>query len=348
MRVIYFGGGTPSLLESKDLANILAKIHSVFRPTSDFLDTTIEIAPETVDLEKLRELRAAGFTRISFGFQSLNEKRVRKIGRAHSSSQAIEAFAMARQAGFDNINIDLMLGFPDETDQEWEDSLASALALSPDHLSLYTYKAIPGTVMEKQITLGYGIATPTAIAVRRYLDACSRLASAGYQEYMFQLFAREGKRCFCDQSYFSQAADHIGFGAGAHSLVQGYVMGHSPDYSSYLAEPGFGYRFKVRDSPGILLTKLFEMLHTDRGIDEATFLRQMRISTEEARSRYRSIGAFFEDLESCGAVRGSEGRVMFPNKEVRAAWLCRQPQNYEVPASGTMAEETVQIALAGR
>ena len=346
MRLIYFGGGTPSLLESRDLADILETIHSVFKSEEGFQDTTLEVAPETVDLDKLRDLRAAGFTRISFGFQSLDKQRVRKIGRAHSSSEAIQAFEMARKAGFDNINIDLMLGFPDETDKEWEDSLTSALSLSPDHLSLYVYKMIPMTVMAKQIYQGITKATPTAVSVRRYLDASARLSAAGYDEYMFQLFARGGKRCYCDQSYFSQAADHIGFGAGAHSLFKGHVLGHSPDYSSYLREPQFEYRFPIADSPGIILTKLFEMLHTDHGIDEATFQRRMRISTDEAKRRYTPISAFFEDLALGGGTRDSAGRISFRNNSERAAWLCRQPQNYEASASSAGENKVVQISAA--
>jgi putative oxygen-independent coproporphyrinogen III oxidase len=348
MRLIYFGGGTPSLLESRDLADILETIHAVFKSDGSFQDTTIEIAPETVDLDKLRDLRAAGFTRISFGFQSLNEQRVRQIARAHSTTQAVRAFEMARQAGFDNINIDLMLGFPDETDKEWNESLASALSLSPDHLSLYVYKMVPETVMARQIEQGITKATPTAVSIRRYLDASDRLAATGYHEYMFQLFARDGKHCFCDQSYFNQAADHVGFGAGAHSLLKGYVMGHSPDYSSYLRQPQFEYRFPIGDAPSIILTKLFEMLHTDRGIDRAQFERRMRISTDEAERRYSLIGTFFEDLARGGATDDAAGCISFRNKQERAAWLCRQPQRYDTSLVPAPADNIVNISAAAR
>lgn len=346
MRVIYFGGGTPSLLESGDLGNILEAIHGVFRPTESFGDTTIEIAPETVHLDKLRDLRAAGFTRISFGFQSLNEKRLRHIARAHSAGQAVQAFEMARKAGFENVNIDLMLGFPDETDEEWEETFNRALALGPDHLSLYIYKKIFGTVMAKQIDQGSAKATPTSVAVRRYLDASERLVAAGYREYVFQLFAREGKHCFCDESYFRLDADHIGFGAGAHSLFQGYLMGHSPDLASYLQRPQFEYRIPISDSPNVIQTKLFEMLHTDEGIDPAKVERRLRVSLPEAKRRHTQVRAFFEDLMSSGPRTDAEGRISFPDRQQRAMWLGRQPRRYDAVEAAPVAREFVRIAAA--
>jgi putative oxygen-independent coproporphyrinogen III oxidase len=346
MRLIYFGGGTPSLMEAGDLGGILESIHSVFRSNEAFQDTTIEIAPETVNLDKLRDLRAAGFTRVSFGFQSLDEQRVRQIGRAHSATQAVQAFGMAREAGFDNINIDLMLGFPDETDREWEDSLTRALSLSPNHLSLYIYKMIPGTVMATQIERATRKATPTPVAVRRYLDAADRLTAAGYHEYMFQLFARDGKRCFCDQSYFNLDADHVGFGAGAHSLLNGHLMGHSPDLGSYLRRPRFQYRVPIADSANVLQTKLHEMLHTDGGIDPARVEKRLQISLTEARRRYGQIDAFFEDLMRSGATSDAQGCFLFRNKQDRAAWLGRQPQHYDVPEHEAPPENTLQIAAA--
>lgn len=344
MRLIYFGGGTPSLLEAKDLAAILEAIHEVFKRNDNFRDITIEVAPETVDLDKLREMRAAGFTRISFGFQSLNELRVRQIARAHTPAQAVRAFDMARQAGFDNINIDLMLGFPDETDEEWNESLTRALSLSPDHLSLYVYKMVPSTVMAKQIEQGTKKATPRAVSVRRYLEASHRLSSAGYTEYMFQLFARDDKRCFCDQSYFNHEADHIGFGAGAHSIVNGYLMGHSPDYGAYLRRPQFGYRTPVANSPTVIHTKLFEMLHTDSGIDPERFEQRMRISLDEARRRYVHIDTLLEELRSGGVVPDSVGRISFRSKQERAVWLCKQPKVYESYEDQIPTNQIVQLS----
>jgi oxygen-independent coproporphyrinogen-3 oxidase len=344
MRLIYFGGGTPSLLEARDLAQILETLHSVFRPTDNFHDVTIEIAPETVDENKLCDLRAAGFTRISFGFQSLNEHRVRQIARAHNPAQAIGAFESARRAGFDNINIDLMLGFPDETDKEWSDTLTTALSLSPDHLSLYVYKMISDTVMARQIEQGLTRATPKAVSTRRYLEACERLSAAGYKEYMFQLFARDDKRCFCDQAYFGHEADYVGFGAGAHSLLNGYFMGHSADYSRYLQHPQFGFHRPISGSPEAILVKLYEMLHTDEGIDAAQFERRMRISVDEAKRRYLDVSSLFEELKRDGTVFDAAGRVSFPSKQHRAAWLCRQQKQYEIYETTPPTRDLVSIS----
>jgi putative oxygen-independent coproporphyrinogen III oxidase len=344
MRLIYFGGGTPSLMEARDLAAILDAVHQEFPKHTEFGDTTLEVAPETVHLEKLRDLRAAGFNRLSFGFQSLNASRVRHIGRAHSADEAINAFQMARKAGFSNLNIDLILGFPDETDEEWRETLDKALELSPDHLSIYVYKVVPGTVMARQLERGESQPTPHPVAVRRYLEARDRITSLGYQEYMFQMFAREDKRCFCDQDYFTQDCDFVGFGAGGHSLLGGHLMGHSPNLSSYLQQPGFDFRYPIANSADAIHYKLIEMLHTDGGIDPVRFQRRFRLSLSDARQRHPQVEAFLAILEAGDLAPGSNGGWRFRDSRERARWLSTQPQRVETSSTTAEASNVVQIA----
>lgn len=344
VRLIYFGGGTPSLLEVSDLEAILSEIHGAFRFTDSFRDTTIEISPETVDLERLCGLRAAGFTRISFGFQSLHPERLRKLGRAHSIGQALQAFENGRAAGFDNINIDLMLGFPGETQEEFDESFQQTLALSPDHISLYIYRPVPNTVMARQIDSGITVATPPEVAANRYLEARKRLADMGYREYIFQLFSKNGKRCFCDQSYFHVDVDHIGFGAGAHSLLNGKVMGHSPDLSSYLESPRFDYEFPASSAPNLIQAKLFEMLHTDDGINLARVQERFGMSFSDMLSRHEEIAAFYSDIREHGVDQDALGNLAFVDRDSRAMWLANPPKQYKSSKVPMQASENlVQI-----
>ncbi len=324
-KLVYFGGGTPSLLSGADLGAILEEIFLHFPKGPEFLDTTIEMSPDTATDEKLRTLRAAGFNRISFGVQSFNERRARSIGRAHSPLTAIQAFELARRAGFENINVDLMIGFPEETEEEWRDSLQTALMLEPDHVSVYIYKKIPGTVMAKLLDTNKLKPCPQATAIARYNEASEILAQAGYAEYMFQLFHKEDKRCFVDYHYFHLNYDYLGFGQGAHTLAGGKSYAHSQTLAEYLKRPGHNQSVRAMDSEALLETKFFETMHTDEGLNYHKFSSRLKIPFEEALAKSLKLRRAVDSCLETNFVEKTATGLRFTEREARVKWLSLPP-----------------------
>jgi oxygen-independent coproporphyrinogen-3 oxidase len=336
-KLAYFGGGTPSLLDAGDLAAILRELFRYFPKDDSFLDTTIEMSPDTVTPQKLDILRAAGFNRISFGVQSFNETRARTIGRAHSPLRAIEAFEQARRAGWDDINIDVMIGFPEETETEFVDNVKTALMLEPDHLSIYVYKKCNGTVMARMIDSGKLIPCPKPVVLDRYHRASALLDQAGYSEYMFQLFGRPGKRCNIDYHYFHCHYDYLGFGQGAHSLASGKSYAHSQTLTHYLRQPGHNESVQAADSGTLLETKLFEMLHTEEGFNFQQFTDRLRTTPDEARERSPRFRRAYDCFVENGEVERTATGLRFGSRRAQVEWLSLPPYWLDLTAAPVAA-----------
>jgi len=133
---IYFGGGTPSLFSADNIARIIKKVISNFTPAPD-IEITLEINPKTADMKKLRNLKTKGVNRLSIGVQSFQDKFLKRLGRIHSSSDAVNLFEDARASDFSNINLDLIFGIPGQTLDDWECDLDYALSIKPEHISVY-------------------------------------------------------------------------------------------------------------------------------------------------------------------------------------------------------------------
>jgi oxygen-independent coproporphyrinogen-3 oxidase len=136
LSTLYLGGGTPSILSPNTVANIVNSIKSFFRPAED-LEVTIEVNPDTVDLEKLAAFRGGGVTRLSIGFQALDDRHLVLLGRAHTAEASLKAFSLAREVGFTNVGVDLMFAIPGQTLADWETALRRVCDLGPEHISLY-------------------------------------------------------------------------------------------------------------------------------------------------------------------------------------------------------------------
>ena len=345
-KLIYFGGGTPSLLSGEDLAGILNELHTQFPKDNSFLDTTIEMSPDTATPEKLSTLLSAGFSRISFGVQSFNDRRAKSIGRAHSPETAIKAFSMARRAGFENVNIDLMIGFPEETQEEYKANVETALMLDPDHVSIYIYKKIPGTVMAKFIDTGKLKPCPQDTAVARYVRASEALARAGYSEYMFQLFHKRNKYCFVDYHYFHLSCDYIGFGQGAHTLLGSKTYAHTQTLEQYLRRPGHNHSMKAADSETLLETKLFEMMHTEGGINYQRFSERLQISFDEAAAKSTFFRRAVEGVLATQSVRATDTGMQINDRLPRIKWLSLPPHwdDTYTPVDGNPQLVSIQAA----
>ena len=216
---VFFGGGTPSILEASQIVGILERCRAAF-VLGDGTEISLEANPGTVDLRKLLALKEGGVNRLSFGAQALQDRLLLRIGRAHSGEEAEQAFRMAREAGFNNVNLDLMFGLPDQSLDQWAESLRWAIRLNPEHLSIYGLIVEEGTrFFHEQRTGVLGLPDEETEAAM-YRMAVERLGAAGFEHYEISNFARPGFRCRHNLIYWEHH-EYVGLGPGAHSFLEG-------------------------------------------------------------------------------------------------------------------------------
>jgi oxygen-independent coproporphyrinogen-3 oxidase len=216
---IYFGGGTPSLLEPDEIAQIIDACVVTFDVAAD-REVTLEANPETVTSARLAAFRAAGVTRLSFGVQSFREDELQRLSRLHSADRARAAVAEARAAGFDNVSLDLMMWLPQQRVEEWLESVDEALALASEHLSLYLLEVYPNAPLKEEMARARWSQAPDDDAAAMYLTAMEHLEAAGYQQYEISNVARPGRRSRHNLKYWTDG-EWLGFGCGAHSTRDG-------------------------------------------------------------------------------------------------------------------------------
>ncbi|MCB9435368.1 MAG: radical SAM family heme chaperone HemW [Anaerolineales bacterium] len=214
---IYFGGGTPSLLSSDQIAAIVEAIRGHFQ-TTPTLEITVEANPGTVDTDRLQGYRAAGVNRLSIGMQSAHPAELSMFGRLHGVDAVAQTVHDARQAGFDNLSLDLIYGVPLQTREMWQASLHHALSLAPDHLSLYALSLEAGTELARRVKYQELPLPDSDLAADMYDDATALLAEAGFIQYEISNWSREGKECQHNIQYWRNLP-YFGLGAGAHGYV---------------------------------------------------------------------------------------------------------------------------------
>jgi len=210
---IFFGGGTPSLFSAAAIARILHGAEQLigFAPT---IEITLEANPGTVEQQKFKGFREAGVNRLSIGIQSFNDAHLTRLGRIHNGAEALSAISIARQAGFDNINLDLMHGLPEQTPEQAIADLQQAIDLQPEHLSWYQLTIEPNTAFHSQ---------PPLLPVENTLENIQRsghalLNSAGFSAYEISAYARPQRQSQHNCNYW-QFGDYLGIGAGAHGKI---------------------------------------------------------------------------------------------------------------------------------
>jgi oxygen-independent coproporphyrinogen III oxidase len=218
---VYFGGGTPSLLSPAQVAAILQAVRSRFDVQPD-AEVTLEINPgdggttPTARLETLNELRSLGINRASFGAQTFDNDELRHLGRTHASDDINRTFAELREAGFDNVNFDLIAGLPSQTLAGWSRNLDEALALGPEHISLYLLDVHEGTPLADQIQRGQRPKPDDDLAAEMYQLMIERLSASGYEHYEISNFCRPGFQARHNTKYWI-GSPYYGFGCSAHS-----------------------------------------------------------------------------------------------------------------------------------
>src|SRR5438477_5190026 len=207
---IYFGGGTPSLLEPAEIARIITACQAAFDLAGD-AEITLEANPESVDEARLAGFRAAGVNRLSFGVQSFREPELRRLSRLHTAERARAAVREARAAGFDNLSLDLMMWLPEQRVTEWLESVDAAIALAPEHLSLYLLEVYPNAPLKEDMARARWSQAPDDDAAVMYLAAMERLDATGYEQYEISNVARPGRRSGHNLKYW-QDGEWLGFG----------------------------------------------------------------------------------------------------------------------------------------
>ncbi len=236
---VFFGGGTPSLLPVEALTELLAHCHRTFHWSEDEVEISIEVNPGTIDGQGLAALRRAGFNRLSIGIQSLDDIELRRLGRIHNRSQALDCIRAARQAGFANLSGDLMYGLPGQTTVSWQQTLEDLLACAPQHLSLYELTVEEGTALCDAVAEN-PVLLPPEEAVLEMMAITQRLVDGGgWPRYEISNYARPGSQCRHNVNYWHNGS-YLGLGPGAVSGLNGERRAAMADLHQYAQRVGSG------------------------------------------------------------------------------------------------------------
>lgn len=212
---VYFGGGTPSLLEPSQLDRILATLHDRFDISGD-AEITLEINPGSATPERLRAFRNLGINRASFGAQTFDDAELAKLGRSHTAADTLKTFNNLRETGFTNISFDLIAGLPGQTLSQWQRNVTQALKLEPEHLSFYLLEVHSGTPLAEHIRRGIQPVPDEDLAGVMYEWMLEHACQAGYEHYEISNLCRPGFHSRHNVKYWTSAA-YFGFGCSAHS-----------------------------------------------------------------------------------------------------------------------------------
>lgn len=236
VHTIYFGGGTPSLLSPEEVKAVLTSLKQQFGLESD-PEISLEANPGTLGLAKVQAYRDLGINRLSIGFQTADERELQLLGRNHTREDVVEAVKIARLAGIQNLNLDLIYGLPRQTLADWKYSLQVALSLEVEHLSLYSLTIEEGTLMEEWIRRGELTSPDGDFAADCYEVARELLAKAGYVHYEISNWAKptEIGHNFCRHNMqYWKNREYIGIGAGAHGFVGGLRLSNVMHPAHYI------------------------------------------------------------------------------------------------------------------
>jgi len=302
---IFFGGGTPSLLEPEEIARIIGACESAFDLAAD-REVTLEANPESVTEARLAAYRRAGVNRISFGVQSFREDELRRLSRLHTVGRARAALGEARAAGFDNVSLDLMMWLPEQQVAHWLESVDAAIALAPDHLSLYMLEVYPNAPLKEDMARARWSQAPDDDVATMYVTAMERLETAGLEQYEISNVARRGRRSRHNLKYWTDG-EWLGFGCGAHSTRDGVRYKNVASTEDYIGRVGRG------ESPAIDARRLAP----DERLGDALFtgLRLVDgIDTNAIQTRYgvdvwRRFGADLEPFLEAGCLLREGARL---------------------------------------
>lgn len=304
---LYFGGGTPSLMPVAELERILEAVYNIYN-VREGAEVTLEGNPDDLSRPVLEGLRRMGINRLSMGVQTFSDGRLRFLHRRHTSAQAVRAVRSAQEAGFDNLSIDLMFGFPGQTLAEWQEDVRQALALQVQHLSAYSLMYEEGTVLCRMLDKGLVAEVDEEVSLQMYEYLMDAMVAAGYQHYEISNFALPGMHSRHNSCYW-HGVPYLGVGAGAHSydgqrrcynveVLADYLEGKSPVWEVLTRDEHYDeYVFTgLRTSEGIDLRHLAAQFGEEYRqtclVHAAPHLRAGRLRLEGHRLRLTRQGLF--------------------------------------------------------
>jgi putative oxygen-independent coproporphyrinogen III oxidase len=314
---VYFGGGTPSLLDPKHLQRMLDVIRSRF--ATELAEVTLEADPETVEAEKATAWARAGINRVSFGVQSFSDRELAAAGRMHRRADVYRAAPILREAGIRNISFDLIAGLPHQRRESWRESLEALAALAPEHVSVYLLEVDDGSRLGLEVLQGgtrYSAASlPSEDEMAEFYEtACAFLSAAGYHHYEISNWGRRGLESRHNLKYWRRQP-YLGFGAGAHSFSGTERWANAHDAAAYVTAL----------QSGRLPVEQHEVISEEKALDEELFLGLRQLDGIDVGRIEREYGvalaARFDPLVSAGwvardreFVRLAEGKLSVSNE----------------------------------
>lgn len=302
---IYIGGGTPSILDGASIDSLLKVIFRNFSVCKD-AEITIESNPGTLDSSKLHAYHSAGINRLSIGLQSWQDRLLKSIGRIHTANDFIVNFNEARNAGFMNINIDLMFGLPGQTMEDWMSTLQNVISLKPEHISCYSLKVEEGTPMDKLIQEDESLAIPEELDRMMYHHVVRELKKSGYRHYEISNFALSGFESRHNMIYWN-ACEYLGVGAGSHSYILGERFGNEESPSEYINKINLkgsaSYSEGIIDTMESIKEYMILGLRLIDGISPEHFEKRYGINI------YELYGEKIEELKSRGLLKTEDNRI---------------------------------------
>lgn len=297
---VYFGGGTPSLLDVVDIKRILDEL----RINQD-AEVTLEVNPKSVDREKLKGFKEAGVNRVSIGVQSFNEKHLKTLGRLHSKDRAVETYNIAREVGFENISLDLMFSLPEQTEKELESDITTICKLSPDHISIYSLIWEEGTPFYEKLKKGELFETDNELEADMYEMIIDKLEESGYNHYEISNFAKDNMEARHNSKYWENV-EYVGVGLGASGYLGNLRYKNKSDFDEYYEDIAAG--IKPVDQGEIEVVKA-------REIEEYRIilgLRLLKVGIEKSEKHASTI----DSLVDRGYLVEKENRYLLTRKGV--------------------------------
>lgn len=299
---VYFGGGTPSYFGAERLRQVFTAINKHFN-VSKTAEVTLEANPDTITEKGMRRLATSGFNRVSIGVQTNDDQMLKVLGRPHNYAQAVRSVDIARQAGFDNISLDLMYGLPAQTPQQWADALGSIIDLKPDHISCYGLTLAPGTPLYDY--RDYAALPNDDAQAAMYLYAVSTLESYGYNQYEISNFSKMDKECQHNLKYWT-GGEYMSFGPSAASDFAGTRYTFTSNLHQYIRAM----------KHGDAITSECEYVPVKERAGEYLMLR-LRTAYGIEKTEYESSFLMpFEPLEQVLKFYGTRGLT----KQVKGRW----------------------------
>lgn len=284
---IYLGGGTPSLLEAAALEALLALIAQHFS-LSEVMEITLEANPDDLTLAKLQALRAIGINRLSIGVQSFQDSVLRHLNRAHDSQKAIASVRLAREAGFDNLSIDLMYAIPGASQEIWEANLATALQLQPEHIAAYCLTIERNTVFGRWHARGKLKAVEEEVAAKQFETLVEVLTTHHYEHYEISNFSQPGYHSQHNTNYWKKGY-YLGVGPGAHSYdgaTRQYNVAHNQRYIDSLQRGMVPCTIEILTRKDHINEYVMTSLRTQWGCDMEWLKTQYAYVLEQTKSTY--------------------------------------------------------------